>query len=123
MKRNNFQYFLLLFVYAICGLISQSVAQVAEKQNDYLYPVEVNGKWGFIDSTGTLLVQPKFRYANDFVNGLGLVYMESDTIGFINTHGVLIKEAINPTPTTNIYILYLKAYLQFLIRQQRNSAS
>ena len=98
MKQSDFQYFLLLFLFAISGLTSKSVAQVAEKQNNYLYPVEINSKWGFIDSAGKLIVQPKFKYANDFVNGLGLVYMESDTIGFINTDGVLIKEAINPNP-------------------------
>lgn len=38
-----------------------------------LYPVNINSKFGFIDSTGNLVVQPKYDLASDFNDGPGHV--------------------------------------------------
>ena len=33
-----------------------------------------NGRWGFIDSSGTFVIEPRFLYAESFRNGIALVY-------------------------------------------------
>lgn len=38
-----------------------------------LFPVQVNGKWGYIDRSGTLIVPPQFEAAEPFAEGLGVV--------------------------------------------------
>jgi ABC-type phosphate transport system substrate-binding protein len=35
-----------------------------------LYPVSVDGKWGYIDNTGTIKIEPRFTQAADFSEGL-----------------------------------------------------
>lgn len=57
-----------------------------------LYPVNINGKFGFLDVKGNLVVQPKYDMASDFNDGLGLVLLK-DKWGFIDSTG---KEVIPP---------------------------
>jgi len=38
-----------------------------------LYPVQVNGKWGYIHLSGALVVIPQFEAPEPFVEGLGVV--------------------------------------------------
>ncbi|MBN1629554.1 MAG: WG repeat-containing protein [Thermoleophilia bacterium] len=38
-----------------------------------LYPVSVDGKWGFIDKTGTIRVEPQYEAAGAFSEGLARV--------------------------------------------------
>lgn len=38
-----------------------------------LYVVKQNNKYGYIDSTGKIMIQPQFDYADDFVEGLAKV--------------------------------------------------
>ena len=37
--------------------------------------VKIKGKWGFIDKTGCLAIEPRFRFANFFREGLAPVMM------------------------------------------------
>lgn len=59
-----------------------------------LYPITHNGLWGYIDSTGTEIIQPKFIQCGSFSEGQAFVKKGSnayegfsilDDIGFINT--------------------------------------
>jgi hypothetical protein len=34
-----------------------------------LFPIEQNGKWGFIDRSGKVVVSPRFQHAGDFHEG------------------------------------------------------
>src|SRR4028119_1357356 len=40
-----------------------------------LGPVRVNGKWGYIDVTGQMVIKPQFDFATQFKNGLGFVQL------------------------------------------------
>src|SRR5258706_12737862 len=45
----------------------------AEQPSGPLFPVEGDGKWGFIDRTGKLIIPLQFDSANNFHEGLALV--------------------------------------------------
>ena len=51
--------------------------------------VKLDGKWGFIKTDGTWLVEPKFDYAGDFKNGTAYVELEGEE-GTIDTDGKYI---------------------------------
>ena len=61
-----------------------------------LFPVYVNGKYGYIDRTGKIVVNPQFDYARDFSDGMAVVgigdYL-SQKYGFIDKTG---KIGVNP---------------------------
>src|ERR1041385_359923 len=62
-------------------------ASTAEAVNT-LYPVRVDGKWGYIDNTGQLVIQPQYALADEFSNGLAMVQSGGQTAsgkwGYIN---------------------------------------
>ena len=38
-----------------------------------LLPVKVSGKWGYVDASGELVINPQFDYADDFKEGRALI--------------------------------------------------
>lgn len=54
-----------------------------------LYPVCIDDKWGYIDSTGSVRVEPRFDSAYGFFEGFGLVSMGSD-FGYVDMSGALV---------------------------------
>lgn len=55
-------------------LSMQIVAQQRDK-DDQLFPVKVNGKYGYIDTKGTMVIRPQFDSAHRFQEGLAGVVM------------------------------------------------
>ena len=59
-----------------------------------LAKVKLGGKWGFIDTKGNWIVQPKYRFALDFTNnGLAAVGSADGspmTHGYINSAGEIV---------------------------------
>src|SRR5579885_1061207 len=39
-----------------------------------LYPIVKHGKWGYIDKTGKVVIKPQFKAAEQFSDGLGLIW-------------------------------------------------
>ncbi len=56
---------------------------------DGLIAYSKNGKWGFVDIEGNVVIEPKYQEAKSFSNGLGAVY-NGDKWGFINKEGTLV---------------------------------
>ncbi len=52
-----------------------------------LFPVSVNGKWGYIDTSGKMKIEPQFDYASSFSEGLALVAMGAGSGEFITLTG------------------------------------
>lgn len=46
--------------------------------------IKINGKYGYIDSTGNLIIQPTYEYARDFIGKYALVQIqdENDASGY-----------------------------------------
>jgi hypothetical protein len=51
-----------------------------------LYPFTKNGKWGYMDAAGRVLVDPQFSDAKPFREGLGAVYFNGKW-GFVGANG------------------------------------
>ncbi len=58
-----------------------------------LYPVLKSGKWGFIDNTGKMVIEPKFMMAFRFGDDLAMIINEKKKVGYIDKEG---KFAIEP---------------------------
>jgi len=67
-------------------IIAQGTANVDEPR---LFPVQRNGKWGFIDSTGSLVIALKYDGAQDFREGLAPARMGRQW-GYIDRTGELV---------------------------------
>lgn len=52
-----------------------------------------NGKWGFIDRTGEIVIQPKYDGAKSFSSGLAGV-KTGESWGFINQDGTLVIDSV-----------------------------
>ena len=47
-----------------------------QAHSDDLTPTQVNGKWGYADSSGKIVIKPQFSRAGEFSDGLALVWTE-----------------------------------------------
>lgn len=56
-----------------------------------LFPITQGGLWGYIDSTGTPVIQPRFNRAFHFYDGMALVETDSG-FGYINQEGEFAVE-------------------------------
>lgn len=48
-----------------------------------------DGKWGYIDAKGKVVIKPAYRQADDFVSGLARVTTSDETV-YINSHGLWV---------------------------------
>ena len=61
-------------IFIICTLNTIATScSYTPQPDDVLYPICVDGKYGYIDSTGKVIVEPKYLKADIFRNGLGVV--------------------------------------------------
>lgn len=49
-----------------------------------------DGKWGFIDKTGKVVVPLVYRMCGDFSEGLASVETEDEKWGYVNTQGNIV---------------------------------
>ena len=61
-------------------------------ERDYpagLRPVEIDGRWGYRNIRGKLVIRPQFEGASDFYEGLAAVRVDKKE-GFIDLHGTFV---------------------------------
>lgn len=54
--------------------------------------VELNGKSGYIDKTGKLVIAAKYNYGFDFIGGLARVFADGGKVYHIDKTGKIILE-------------------------------
>jgi hypothetical protein len=54
-----------------------------------LLRIKLNDKYGFIDKKGQIVIQPKYKYASDFSDGLAAV-SDTNVYAFINSKGDIV---------------------------------
>ena len=89
---KNFSRSILLLI--CLTVLFASFVGAQEKQSSALFVVTVDGKQGYIDKTGKIVIKPQFHGAGEFYEGLAIVgTFENDKAGFIDETG---KFAIEP---------------------------
>ncbi len=78
----------LLLTAVVCILLSILPSPICSLN---LFPLEINGKYGYIDETGQLHIKPTFKIANKFRDGRALVKL-NDHMLFINEAGNMVFE-------------------------------
>jgi len=76
-----------IFYIDLQGIIVEE--PLVEKNPDELRCDYENGKYGFKDSKGNVVIPFKFHFAHDFSDGMAIVVNESGEVGYINTKGEL----------------------------------
>ncbi|MEJ1937326.1 WG repeat-containing protein, partial [Nostoc sp. NIES-2111] len=72
--------------------LNLNVIRLLPSLTDWLSPVKINDKWGYIDTrTGEVIIQPQFKWALEFSEGLASVQI-GKKCGFINKDGQIIIE-------------------------------
>ena len=72
---------------------SMAYGDEASSKPRVLFPVDVEGKYGYIDKTGQIVIEPKFNYAEDFSEGLAIFRIgddETGSFGYIDTTGKIV---------------------------------
>jgi hypothetical protein len=74
-------------------VIGDGSMTTADASTPGLYPVFVGGKWGYIDNSGAIKIDPRFDSAYDFSEGLARVILTVDGVpkqGYIDTAGAIV---------------------------------
>ena len=58
------------------------LVSVIQKQEDYLFPIEIEGKYGYIDNKGNEIVKPQYEEVSSFSEGLAAVKI-NNKFGYI----------------------------------------
>ena len=77
-----------------CNLVDTLTAPKFDdiiKFSDILTRVKVNEKYGFVDTTGKIVVEPQFDFIFDFCNGFAKVEIDNKR-GFVNKYGQIVVE-------------------------------
>ena len=69
-----------------------SIASILNSFAGTLYPVVVGDRWGFVDKTGTLAINPQFDRAEAFSSGLA-AFRLGGVWGYVDATGKIV---INP---------------------------
>lgn len=72
-------YRLLIFKFFFFIVALSTIVSCNEKKkfDGYLYPIRENGLYGYIDSVGNRIMEPKFLWVSPFVNGLAMVVVDT----------------------------------------------
>jgi len=78
----------LLVAFTFCCLANgQSTSRTPQ-----LRPVQQDGKWGYIDFTGKIVIKPQFLWAEEFSEGLAVFENEDGKHGYIDETGRVVIE-------------------------------
>jgi hypothetical protein len=72
------------------SVIENESAEVKHNDSKNLFPVSQNGKWGYVNEKGEIVIKPKFEMASDFKDGLASVVV-IDKVGYKNKYGFIDK--------------------------------
>ncbi|MBC7475038.1 MAG: WG repeat-containing protein [Candidatus Sericytochromatia bacterium] len=80
---------ILLFAINLIAFFNFKIYAYSEANNDYLYPVRIDNKFGFINNKGKIIIKPEFEKAGTFFEGLA-PFSQDDKSGFIDKSGKII---------------------------------
>jgi len=75
-----------VFITLLFLLLAFAAAAPGSDEGPRLYPVVVEGKWGYIDREGSYVIEPRFDEAKEFTEGIARVKPGTKT-GYIDKTG------------------------------------
>lgn len=88
-----------------CVLLSIIACKDEKRFDGFLYPIRENGLYGYIDSVGNRIVEPKFLWVSSFHNGLAMAVV--DTI-YREVPDSMAYEVGERDTVINMYRMYVK---------------
>ncbi len=82
--KTKFISFLLMVTLASC-ITTRDVEKLSQRQVR-LYPIGIEGKWGFADQTGATVIEPTYQKVNFFHRGLAVV-QHKNKFGYLRADG------------------------------------
>jgi WG containing repeat len=67
---------------------------VAQENQPRLRPIQKDGKWGFIDKTGKVVIEPQFYWVEEFSEDLASFEIEDGKHGYIDETGKVVVEPV-----------------------------
>jgi len=83
--------YILLSIFCLLIVACSKVESEVKIKPDKIYSISVNDKWGFIDKTGKVVVEPRYDLIDEFNDGYAAVFQGSK-MGFIDLTGNLVIE-------------------------------
>src|ERR1051326_9062601 len=80
---------------ASCVFWSLFICIPIAAQSTALIPIQQNDRWGYIDRSGKIVIEPRFESAGEFSEGLAVASLEERS-GFIDTSGKIVIEPKYP---------------------------
>lgn len=74
---KDYRLFIFKFFFFIVALSTIVSCNEKKKFDGYLYPIRENGLYGYIDSVGNRIMEPKFLWVSPFVNGLAMAVVDT----------------------------------------------
>jgi hypothetical protein len=62
-----------------------AVGQSPQKEMVSLFPILLNGKWGYINANGDVVIEPQFDSAGEFREGLAVVTFTANAVTSMGT--------------------------------------
>jgi WG containing repeat len=88
MQLRNIKLCILIVITFVCGFANNNY--VNAKECDVLFPIsDNNGKDGYIDCKGNIVVNPIFQDASEFKDGVGRVITDNEETGIIKLDGTV----------------------------------
>ena len=76
-------------IFEACDALSASLD--VEDFHEILTPFCLNGRWGYVDEYGLMVIKPEFNYATPFVEGLATVFNDNGW-GYIDVEGNVVYD-------------------------------
>ncbi|HEX8564620.1 MAG TPA: WG repeat-containing protein [Pyrinomonadaceae bacterium] len=61
-------------------------------QSEVFRPIQENGKWGYVDKNGKVVIQPQFYWAEEFSEGLAAFENDEGLHGYVDVTGKIVIE-------------------------------
>ena len=103
MKKIKLNIFRSLFI--ACVILMMVSCNEKKRFDGYLYPIQENGLYGYIDSVGNRIIEPDFLWASTFHNGLAIAVV--DTIYRVVPDSMAYEVGERDT-IINVYRMYVK---------------
>ena len=89
-----------LICLSVVAFVCAFSGRAQQPESKALFPVEMDGKFGFIDRAGRIVIPLQFDSVNDFHDGLALVTASNRKM-FIDTSGKIVFNAVYDVVNAN----------------------